>query len=76
MEEVVRRCQICHKTAVVDCKEDVSSSMCGWIVLSMIHPCDNYDCFTFCSIDCLKTWINTQTASVPDVFEMSFKEGE
>ena len=76
MEEVVKHCLVCNKTAVVDGRDDVSSALCGWIVLSMIHTCDNYDCFAFCSIDCLNAWLNTRKTTVPQIFEMSFKESE
>jgi len=48
----------------------------GWIMVSWLKGREAVDQYRFCSVDCLRDWLNSQITKVPDAFLKSFDEEE
>jgi len=48
----------------------------GWLMLSLWKGPEKVEHYNFCSLVCLKIWLDTQVPKIPDVFLKAFKEGE
>lgn len=48
----------------------------GWLAVSYRKGCESVDHYSFCSISCLKEWVDSHATRIPDVFLKSFSEGE
>jgi hypothetical protein len=48
--------------------------LCGWLMLSCIKRDEDIDRCSFCSLGCLKIWMDKQLPGIPDVFIESLDE--
>ena len=72
-------CFACHScgTAVEYCAEEVPCAMLrGWVSIAYWKDVEKIERYNFCSISCLKTWLEAQITQIPDSFLKSFKEDE
>jgi hypothetical protein len=54
--------------------QSLGEAMCGWLVLSYLKEEDNFDRFSFCSMECLQRWTQSQMPAVPEIF-LQFLDG-
>lgn len=70
-----RGCFICHSCGV-RVKRDNDQLPCelltGWLMVSRWSGPGSVEHYAFCSLSCLKAWMNNQAPDVPDVFLRAF----
>jgi len=69
-------CPRCHNGA----KRIFSAFPCevldGWLMVSLWKGPEAVEHYNFCSLNCLKTWVDTQLPQVPDAFLRAFEKRE
>lgn len=73
-----RECFICYSCgARVECSgEDRPCEVLnGWLMVSRWKGPQAVEHYNFCSLICLKTWLDAQIPQVPDVFLKAFEKG-
>jgi hypothetical protein len=69
---------VCHSCgARVECgaKQRPCDVLDGWLMVSLWKGAQTVEHCSFCSLNCLKTWVETQLPQVPDVFLRAFEKG-
>ena len=74
MTESWRVCQSCGRELQTAGKS-LGEALSGWYILSRIRDNTYFDRVTFCSMDCLSSYVLNEQATVPDVFRRSFDDG-
>ena len=60
-----------HKMGKMPCE-----NLAGWLTISHWKGHESVDHYSFCSVSCLRTWVEDLSPRIPDVFLKSFGEGE
>jgi hypothetical protein len=47
----------------------------GWLMVCQWSGPETVEHYNFCSLICLKTWMDTQVPQVPNVFLKAFEKG-
>ncbi len=68
MSESWRICHACGRELEVSAGQSLGEALCGWYVISHIKDKDSFDCLSFCSMDCLTRWAQSQLSDIPEVF--------
>jgi len=74
---MVNRCCICHSCGrkVEFGQEELPCQVLrGWLVVSSLKGLETIDRYSFCSLSCLKRWVDGQAPGVPEVFIKSLGE--
>jgi hypothetical protein len=69
---------ICHSCGErVECrvKQRPCEVLDGWLMVSLWSGPEAVEHYNFCSLNCLKTWVDTQLPKVPDAFLRAFEKG-
>ena len=69
---------ICHSCGErVECgvRQKPCEALEGWLMVSLWKGPEAVEHYNFCSLNCLKTWVDTQLPQVPDVFLKAFEKG-
>jgi hypothetical protein len=70
---------ICHSCGErVECsgKKRPCEALNGWLMVSQWKGPEAVEHYNFCSLICLKTWIDAQVPQVPDAFLRAFEKGK
>jgi len=70
---------ICHSCGEkVECTEEERPCevLAGWLMISHWKGPEAVEHYNFCSLICLKTWLDAQIPQVPDVFLKAFEKGK
>jgi len=76
--EMPREYFICHSCGErVECgvRQKPCEALEGWLMVSLWKGPEAVEHYNFCSLNCLKTWVDTQLPQVPDVFLKAFEKG-
>jgi hypothetical protein len=66
-------CHACSKV-VESSGEPACEVLVGWITISHWKGPEAVSRHSFCSLQCLKTWVDAQTPDIPEAFLKSFGE--
>jgi len=69
-------CHSCNKRAESPSGEPPCEVLKDWITVSHWKGPGVVSHYNFCSLSCLKSWVNAELPTVPEVFLESFKEDE
>ncbi len=67
-------CHSCGRTTEFGQDELPCKVLRGWLVLSSLKDVEVIDRYGFCSLGCLKKWVDSQAPQVPDIFLKSLEE--
>jgi hypothetical protein len=57
-----------------DNKEMPCEVLRGWLIVSYLKGIEEIDHHGFCSLSCLKRWVDSRAPEIPDVFIRSLEE--
>ena len=80
-----RNCAICHScckmveyTECSGCEVVTEDTRCnvlsGWFTVSQWQGKESVTKYDFCSLQCLRSWVESQIPTIPDVFIKAFEE--
>ena len=69
-------CYSCGEKVECSKEERPCQVLHGWLMVSLWKGPGAVEHYNFCSLNCLKTWVDTQLPQVPDVFLKAFGKGE
>ena len=69
-------CHACGKRVEYGGKERLFKTLNGWVIVSLFKSSGTVEHYNFCSLTCLKTWLDTQVPQVPNVFLKAFEQGK
>lgn len=69
-------CHSCGKTVELGRQELPCRALRGWYMVSCFAGVESVDHYRFCSLGCLRSWIDSQMPEVPEVFLKSLGEEE
>jgi len=69
-------CQSCGKEVECSPGEIPCEALEGWLTVSYWEGPGAVSHYNFCSLSCLKSWVEAQLPRIPDVFLESFGEDE
>jgi len=67
-------CHSCGKGLESSPEEPPCEVLRGWLTVSYWKGLGAVSHYNFCSISCLKSWVDTRIPKVPEVFLKSFAE--
>ena len=67
-------CHSCGREVELDEGDKPCDILCGWLMLSCLKSAESIDRYSFCSLDCLKMWVDEQLTNIPEVFLESLGE--
>jgi len=76
---MARECFVCHSCGEkVECsgKARPCEVLEGWVMVSLWNGPETVEHYSFCSLVCLKSWLDAQVPEVPTAFLKAFGEGE
>ncbi|MEE8205219.1 MAG: hypothetical protein V3T68_04115 [Dehalococcoidales bacterium] len=74
---MANRCCVCHtcsRKVEFNAKELPCEVLRGWLVVSHLKGVEAIDQHSFCSLSCLKRWVDSQAPAVPEVFIRSLDD--
>jgi len=69
-------CQSCGERVEYGGEERPCDVLDGWLMLCQWNGPETVEHHNFCSLICLKTWMDSQVPQVPSVFLRAFEKGE
>jgi hypothetical protein len=74
-------CVSCGKRVeYADCSEQLPTpenprcqALVGWFTVSKWKGMESYDQFDFCSLDCIRGWIEEQMPKIPEIYLRPFE---
>lgn len=69
-------CHICGETLECPDGEAPCQAFEGWFTVSCWDGPGEVSEYSFCSLDCLKAWVEGEMTGIPEVFLESFGEGK
>lgn len=69
-------CSGCGDKVEFSSKEPPCKALDGWFMLSQWEGLGSVEQYHFCSLACLKKWVETRTPKIPKVFLESFTDEE
>lgn len=76
MQKECFTCHSCDKRVEFTPEEPPCMALSGWLMLSHWQGLESVDHYTFCSLTCLRRWLNAQVPQIPEAFLKSFGEKE
>jgi len=67
-------CHSCGKRVESSPKEPPCEALKGWLTVSCWEGPGAVSHYNFCSFSCLKSWVDAQVPTIPEVFLESFGE--
>jgi hypothetical protein len=67
-------CHVCGKTLECPEGEPLCHVFKGWFTVTCWDGLGEVSQYSFCSLDCLKSWVEGETHGIPEVFLESFGE--
>jgi hypothetical protein len=74
MEEGVVVCHSCGKKVECVSGEPPCEVLTGWLVVCQWKGLRSIEQYSFCSLSCLKGWVDTKIPKIPETFLKSFGE--
>ena len=68
-------CHSCGERVECGAKERPCQVLNGWLMVSLWKGPETVEHYNFCSLSCLKTWVDAQVPQVPDAFLRAFEKG-
>lgn len=68
-------CDSCGERVECSAKERPCEILNGWLMVSLWKGAETVEHHNFCSVTCLKAWVDTQVPQVPDAFLRAFEKG-
>jgi hypothetical protein len=69
-------CHSCGERVECGAKERPCEVLKGWLMISLWKGPETVQHYSFCSLMCLKTWLDAQIPQIPDVFLRAFQKGK
>jgi hypothetical protein len=70
---------VCHNCGeIVECSEEERPCevLKGWLMVTLLKGPKSGEHYDFCSLMCLKAWVDAQVPQVPNIFLKAFEEEE
>jgi hypothetical protein len=67
-------CHTCEKKSELIVEEPPCRILSGWLAVSYWKGMESVDHYSFCSLRCLQSWVDSQVPKVPDVFIRSLED--
>ena len=67
-------CHSCGKKVEYSGRRRLFETLNGWVMISLFKGPGAVEHHNFCSLTCLKTWLDSQTPEVPNVFLKAFEQ--
>jgi hypothetical protein len=68
-------CHACGERVECSGKQRPCEVLNGWLMVSLWKGPEAVEHCNFCSLSCLKAWVDTQVPQVPDAFLRAFEKG-
>jgi hypothetical protein len=68
-------CHSCGERVECSAKGRPCEVLNGWLMVSLWKGSETVEHRNFCSMICLKTWVDSQVPRVPDAFLRAFDKG-
>jgi len=68
-------CHSCGEKVECAAKQRPCEVLDGWLMVSLWKGPEAVEHYNFCSLSCLRTWVDTQLPQVPDAFLRAFEKG-
>ena len=69
-------CHFCGEEPECPQGEPPCQALEGWFTVSCWEGPGEVVQYSFCSLDCLKSWVDGELPGIPEVFLESFEEGK
>jgi len=69
-------CNSCGKRVEYGIRERPCEVLRGWVMVSEWKDVEAVEHYYFCSLGCLKTWVEDRAPRVPEVFLKAFEEDD
>jgi hypothetical protein len=69
-------CHSCGERIGCSAEERPCEVLQGWLMVSQWKGPEAVEHYNFCSLTCLKAWLDAQIPQVPDVFLRAFERGK
>ena len=67
-------CHFCEKKIECSAEKPPCEALKGWSTISSWNGAGAVSHHSFCSLDCLKSWVDAQITKIPQVFMEAFDE--
>ncbi len=67
-------CHSCGKTVELGQQELPCRVLLGWHIVSCLKGTESIDHYSFCSLGCLRGWVDSHMPEIPEVFLKSLGE--
>jgi hypothetical protein len=74
MEESVVVCHSCGKEERMPFGKPPCGVLIGWFIVSQWKGLGSVEQYIFCSLTCLKRWVDAQVPKIPETFLKSFRD--
>ncbi len=68
-------CASCGERVECGVKQRPCEVLDGWLMVSLWKGPETVEHYNFCSLSCLRTWVDTQLPQVPEAFLRAFEKG-
>ncbi len=68
-------CHSCGERVECAAKQRPCEVLDGWLMVSLWKGPEAVEHYNFCSLNCLRTWVDAQLPQVPDAFLRAFEKG-
>jgi hypothetical protein len=68
-------CHSCGEKVECGVKRRPCDVLDGWLMVSLWKGPEAVEHYSFCSLSCLRTWVDTQLPQIPDAFLKAFEKG-
>jgi hypothetical protein len=68
-------CHSCGERVECAAKQRPCEVLDGWLMVSLWKGPEAVEHYNFCSLSCLRTWVDTQIPQVPEAFLRAFEKG-
>jgi hypothetical protein len=68
-------CHSCGERVECAAKQRPCEVLDGWLMVSLWKGPEAVEHYNFCSLSCLRTWVDTQLPQIPDAFLKAFEKG-
>jgi len=68
-------CHSCGERVECGVKQRPCEVLDGWLMVSSWKGPEAVQHYNFCSLSCLRTWVDKQLPQVPDAFLRAFEKG-
>jgi hypothetical protein len=69
-------CDFCGKVVEYIAGERPCDVLEGWFIVSQWRGLGLVDRYSFCSLSCIKSWVDARVPEIPEPFRKAFEEEE